>query len=168
MVITRPTIDEPNHEAAASTAALPGRRKSGRKTRRTRVPMNSISPKSVRNGSRNDAKTKTITMTVMRSFRITPPVSPDVIQAGPVPKRIMHATTAAAARTATEARETAKIAASPFGLRDHTGRASAAYSDSRADMHTMATAVAGSRSSSNAFAQSMRMPRPMLRPLSVG
>ena len=161
-------MDEPNHEAAPSTAALPGRRKSGRKTCRAIVPMNSMSPKSVRNGSRNDAKTKTIVMIVMRSFRITPPVSPDVIQAGPAPKRIMQARTAATARTATEARDTANRAASPFGLRDHAGRTSAAYSDTSADRHTMATVIAGSRSPSSAPARSVRMPSPMLRPSAVG
>ena len=95
-------------------------------------------------------------------------MSPEVIQAGPVPKRIMQATVAPNVRTATEARETAKIAANPFGFSDHAGRTRVAYSDSSAEMHTIATATAGSRSSSNALARSVRMPSPMSRPLSVG
>ena len=167
MVITSPTIDEPNQEAAPSTAALPGSRNRGRKTHRAIVPMNSMRPKSVRNGSRKDAKTKTTTITVMRSFRMTPPMSAEVIHAGPAPKRIMHATTAATTRTATEVRDPARTVASPPGRRDHAGRATATNADKAAETQTMTTTITRSESPSSASVQSVRIPSPMLTPSAV-
>ena len=98
---------------------------------------------------------------------MTPPVSAEAIHAGPVPKRIRHATTAATTRTATEVRDPARTAASPPGRRDHAGRATTTNADRVAETQTITTTITRRESPRRASVQSVRMPSPMLTPSAV-
>jgi hypothetical protein len=82
--MTTPTEGLPNHEARQSIDARPGIVKSGFMTKRARVPIYSMNPKSVSGAIKKLVKTKRATKIGIRIRPGVPPVSIDQINSGPI------------------------------------------------------------------------------------
>ena len=97
------TLPSPNQDAIQSTALRPGKLNTGRIILVNSVPINSSKPKFISNGSNMPAKMNTLNSDGNRSFKISAPVSPDVIASGPTPKKVITTNMAPSMRTTSQA-----------------------------------------------------------------
>ena len=93
-----PTVLAETNDAVASIAALPGSLKSNANGHLTRVPTNSIKPKSVKNGIKKHAITRMYMIAGPLISNATRPVSAPQIMSGPIWHTTMTAKIAPAKR----------------------------------------------------------------------
>ncbi|MCY1542577.1 hypothetical protein D9M68_783330 [compost metagenome] len=161
-MISTPTVPEPSQLAMASMAERPGRPKTLRNTLRTRVPQNSIRPKSVGNGRISPATRKKVISTGARSFSTTPPVLAFQIHSGPNCQKVMAANTAPSTRRPSHSGRRLNISSSAGRAVIHLGLSRLANRPRAAENSSRPVAIAGNQALSPAFRASAITPRPMV------